>query len=116
MPSGTMASDPVASRATAARSIAGTAAARVLPTLALLLVWEAAARWAGHRLFPPPSAVFAALAALAASGALARNLGITLYRVACAFTVAMVLGTALGMAMGRWRRLTNCSTAWSPGC
>jgi NitT/TauT family transport system permease protein len=71
----------------------------VLPTLVLLLVWEGAARWAGSRLAPPPSA------ALAASGELVRNLGITLGRVACAFAAAMVLGSALGLAMGRWRRL-----------
>ena len=37
----------------------------------------------------------------ARSGALAFNLGVTLARVAAAFAVAMILGTALGLAMGR---------------
>jgi len=71
----------------------------------LLLAWELAARWAGSRLFPPPSAVFAALWAETASGQLPHNLGITLWRVACAFVIAMALGSALGLAMGRSPRL-----------
>jgi len=78
---------------------------RLGPVLGLLLAWEAAARLIGSRLFPPLSAVLAALAHEAASGALARNLGVTLWRVACAFMLAMVLGSLLGLAMGRWRML-----------
>ena len=56
---------------------------------------------AGSRLFPPLSAVLAVLAAEAESGRLAHNMDVTLARVACAFTAAMVLGTVLGVAMGR---------------
>ena len=73
--------------------------------LVLLAAWELAARLIGSRLFPPVSTVATALLHEAASGQLAHNLGITLIRVACAFTVAMALGTALGVAMGRWRWL-----------
>ena len=80
-------------------------AGRILPVLALLAVWEGAARLIGNRLAPPASTVIAALAQEAASGQLAHNLGVTLARVACAFTVAMLLGTALGVAMGRLRWL-----------
>jgi len=73
--------------------------------LALLAVWEGVARLIGNRLAPPASTVIAALVQEAASGQLAHNLGATLARVACAFTVAMLLGTALGVAMGRLRWL-----------
>ncbi len=73
--------------------------------LGFFAVWEGAARPIGSRLLPPASAVLAALAREAASGQLARNLGVTLARVACAFAVAMVLGSALGLAMGRVRWL-----------
>ncbi len=73
--------------------------------LALLAGWEIAARLIGNRLFPPVSAVLAALWHEAVSGQLERQLGITLVRVACSFIVAMALGTALGVAMGRWRWL-----------
>ena len=73
--------------------------------LGLLASWELAARLIGNRLFPPVSTVIAALLREAASGQLEQQLGITLVRVACSFSVAMVLGTALGVAMGRWRWL-----------
>ena len=81
------------------------ALARLLPVAGLLLIWEVAARWAGNRLFPPPSAVAAAMVNEAVSGELLRNLGITLGRVACAFAISMLAGSALGIAMGRSRRL-----------
>lgn len=71
----------------------------------LLLLWELVARLLGSRLLPPASAVLRALAAEAASGQLARNLGATLFRVVWAFALAMVLGSALGIAMGRSPRL-----------
>jgi len=80
-------------------------AERVLPSLALLLAWEFAARWAGNRLFPPVSAVIITLAVEAASGRLAYHLGLTLARVAASFALAMIGGCALGIAMGRWRLL-----------
>ena len=78
---------------------------RLGPILLLILAWEIIARVIGSRLFPPFSAVLIALVHEAVSGALVRNLGITLWRVACAFTLAMVLGSILGLAMGRWRLL-----------
>ncbi len=79
--------------------------ARVLPVLVLLLLWEGTAALLNNRLLPPASSVLRALAAEAASGQLARNLGATLFRVFWAFTLAMVLGSALGIAMGRSPRL-----------
>jgi len=79
--------------------------ARLWPVLGLLAAWELAARLISSRLFPPVSTVMAALAHEAASGQLERQLGITLARVACAFIIAMALGTVLGVAMGRWRWL-----------
>jgi len=69
--------------------------------LALLLAWEAGARIIGSRLFPPATAVAAALWQDALHGPLLHNLGVTLLRVAAAFTVAMLLGSLLGVAMGR---------------
>lgn len=77
----------------------------MVPVLVLLGIWEVAARLAATRLLPAASTVMVALGHEAASGELARNLGATLARVACAFTAAMLLGTALGVAMGRVRWL-----------
>ena len=60
---------------------------------------------AGNRLFPPASAVVLALVHDARHGPLLHNLAVTLGRVAAAFALAMVLGSALGVAMGRMPRL-----------
>lgn len=67
----------------------------------LLGLWEAAALGGGVRLLPGPGAVAAALWREAADGALLHHLGITLARVAAAFVLAMSIGVALGIPMGR---------------
>jgi len=76
------------------------------------VVWELAARFAHSRLFPSASAVALAMLQEAVSGTLLSNLAITLARVAAAFTVAMILGTALGFAMGTWRRVDLALDSW----
>ncbi len=74
---------------------------RLLSALALAAIWEAAARLAGNRMLPTIEAVAHALWQEAVSGRLGSNLAITLVRVAAAFVIAMVVGTVLGIAMGR---------------
>jgi NitT/TauT family transport system permease protein len=100
------ASTPAAGRITAAL------AARFLSVLVLLALWEIAARLVASRLFPAASAVLAALAEEVLHGALPANLALTLLRVAAAFAISMVLGTALGLAMGYWRRLDLVLDSW----
>jgi len=78
----------------------------------MLLVWEAVARLAGSRLFPPVSQVLLAMGQGIASGALPYNLAITLWRVAAAFAISMLLGTVLGLAMGGWRRVDVLLDSW----
>jgi NitT/TauT family transport system permease protein len=85
---------------------------RLLSLLALLALWEASARLAGSRLFPPASRVFVVLARETASGALPENLGITLLRIAAAFALAMGFGAALGVAMGRLPKLDRALDVW----
>ncbi|HVJ52666.1 MAG TPA: ABC transporter permease subunit [Aliidongia sp.] len=79
--------------------------ARLISLLALLALWEAVARALGDPHLPAASRVFAMLWTETRSGVLPFNLAVTLARVAASFTLAMVLGTLLGLAMGRWRRL-----------
>ncbi len=74
---------------------------RILPGLGLFLAWEIAARLIESRLFPPASTVLAALWHEITAGTLPHQMAITLGRVAAAFTVSMVFGTVLGVAMGR---------------
>lgn len=81
------------------------AAARALPILAVLLGWEIAGQLLATRLLPPLSAVLRVLLAEALSGRLGHQLGATLLRVFWAFAIAMALGTATGVAMGRSPRI-----------
>jgi NitT/TauT family transport system permease protein len=84
-----------------------------LASIALMLaVWLAGSQLAGPRLLPPPQAVGLAIVAEARSGALAFNLGITLARVAAAFSIAMALGTAFGFLMGRVRLADRIGDPW----
>jgi NitT/TauT family transport system permease protein len=56
--------------------------------------------------------VFAAILAEARSGALFLHLGATLARVFLSFTLAMALGTALGLLMGRSRLADRLGDTW----
>jgi NitT/TauT family transport system permease protein len=78
---------------------------RLASALGFLLVWQIGAMTADSRLLPTVAAVVATMVRLTVSGALPWNLAITLGRVAAAFTLSLLLGGALGIAMGCWRRL-----------
>ena len=67
--------------------------------------WQIAAELAHSRLLPSVTAVLAAMARETIAGTLPDNLAITLGRVAAAFTLSMVVGSGLGIAMGRSRQL-----------
>ena len=88
----------------------------LLPALsiaALILAWEFAALYAdAPRRLPSPAAVLAAIGQLAASGELFYQLGVTLARVAASFVLAMAIGTALGIAMGRSPGLDRFGHPW----
>ncbi len=67
----------------------------------LALLWEAAARLAGSRLFPTLSSVLQTMVEQTVAGPLLHNLLVTMIRVGCAFALAMLGGTVLGVSMGR---------------
>ncbi len=75
--------------------------ARLISLGLLIAAWYVGSQLAGARLLPDPQAVALAIVDEARSGALALNLGATLARVAAAFVIAMVLGSAIGLVMGR---------------
>ncbi len=76
----------------------------VLPLFVLL--WAIVAWWLKSPLLPTPLSVLDTLMLEAASGELWHHLSATLGRVIVAFTLAMILGTAIGVVMGR-SRTTN---------
>ncbi|KIZ44498.1 MULTISPECIES: ABC transporter permease subunit [Rhodopseudomonas] len=85
---------------------------RLLSFALLLASWWIASLLIGDAKLPAPPAVLAAMLAEARSGALFLNLGITLVRVALAFTLAMSLGSAIGYLMGRVRLADRLGDPW----
>jgi NitT/TauT family transport system permease protein len=85
---------------------------RLLSFTVFLATWWGAALLAGGEKLPPPPAVLAAIVTEANSGALFFNLGVTLARVALAFTLAMTLGAAIGYLMGRVRLADRLGDPW----
>ncbi len=78
----------------------------------LLAIWEIAARWAGAKALPTIETIAAALLDELARGELIHHLAVTLGRVFAAFTVAMAFGSALGLAMARWRAFDLMLDGW----
>ena len=78
----------------------------VSPAL-LLAVWEWASATGVLReaFFPRPSTIVVHLSRLAAAGTLWEHTSATLVRIGWAFAAAAILGVAVGLAMGLWRRL-----------
>jgi NitT/TauT family transport system permease protein len=85
---------------------------RLLSLGLLIAAWYAGSQLAGERLLPEPQAVALAMLDEARSGALAFNLGATLARVAVAFALAMALGSAIGLLMGRWQIADRLGDPW----
>lgn len=77
-----------------------------------LLLWEVIALLLQHRHLPPPTAVFAAMMREFASGELPYHIGMTLYRVIIAFVLAMLIGSSIGIALGRNARADRFFDTW----
>ncbi|HJS88806.1 MAG TPA: ABC transporter permease [Steroidobacteraceae bacterium] len=93
--------------------LAASSLAQRIGSVALFVaVWQIAADAVGSRLLPSASAVCVALIQECVNGPLLFHLGITLARVAAAFTIAMVVGTAVGIVMGRSRTLDALFDSW----
>jgi NitT/TauT family transport system permease protein len=85
---------------------------RVVSLAILLGAWYVASLIAGNHMLPGPLAVFDAIREAAGSGVLFWHLGATLARVLIAFTLAMVVGTALGLLMGRVMWADRLGDTW----
>lgn len=85
---------------------------RLASLLLLLVIWQLSASVAGPRMLPAPLAVLTVIGAEARSGALFINLAATLGRVVASFALAMILGTGLGMIMGRSKAVDRLCDPW----
>jgi NitT/TauT family transport system permease protein len=86
---------------------------QLVPSILLLLaLWQVCALLAQSRLFPGPMAVSRSLWDEAAHGALLFHLGISLARVAVSFSIAMLVGVAVGLLLGRSPALDRWLQPW----
>jgi NitT/TauT family transport system permease protein len=85
---------------------------RVYSLAALIALWALAAALAQSRLLPGPLMVGAVTLADIRSGELPFQMGCTLGRVLGSCTIAMVLGTIAGYAMGRSKAVDRYADPW----
>jgi NitT/TauT family transport system permease protein len=86
---------------------------RLLSLLTLLIVWQVAAGIADDPgLLPSPLATATVAYEQIRSGDLLFHVGMTLLRVAVAFICAMLVGTAIGIAVGRNPTLDTFFDSW----
>lgn len=78
----------------------------------LLLVWQLFALALPSPLLPAPMIVVKVLVEQLQSGELLSNLGITLVRLTVSFFLAMILGTAIGILLGRHQQLDKFFDSW----
>lgn len=85
----------------------GELAVQLASPLALLVLWEGAARtgYVDQRFFPAPSAIVEAFWAALTTGVLVHHTQITLWRVLVGTLLGGVPAVLLGLAMGLWRWL-----------
>src|SRR5215813_12910440 len=79
---------------------------------ALAAIWHLAAIALQSRVLPGPIEVTSTFLNELKAGALAWHLGATLARVAASFFLAVVIGTAIGLALGRLRWIDRFFDSW----
>ena len=89
------------------------ASAPLLSVAGLLAIWTLAATLAADpQILPSPLSLVEPFRRELMSGELLHHLGATLWRVAWSFLLAMTIGTALGLAMGRSERVNRWLDPW----
>lgn len=78
----------------------------------LVAVWYLIAVLIQNRYLPTPLTVFDVMLREAANGELWKHTSATLARVAIAFVVSMFIGTAIGLALGRFRTADRFFDSW----
>lgn len=72
----------------------------VLASALAVAVWHYSVKWTGSKIFPSPFDVGMGIAELVRKGVLWRYIGDSLRRVGAGFTLAVILGIPLGLALG----------------
>ncbi len=87
-------------------------ASAVLSVGSLVLLWEVVALIANSRFMPGPATVFASMISEIKAGELLYHVGVTLSRVAVAFVIAMFIGSAIGLLLGKFKRADQVFDTW----
>jgi NitT/TauT family transport system permease protein len=85
---------------------------RIASLLLLVLLWQVLASLAQSRTLPAPVDVLRFVLREARSGDLLANVSVTLARALGSFAVAMIIGTGIGVALGRLRGLDRVLDSW----
>ncbi len=83
-----------------------------LSLLAFLALWHGLATYLNSNTLPTPEAVAKVFWLGCVSGQLPFHLGVTLLRLAVSFTIAMLLGCAIGIVLGRNKKLDAFFDNW----
>ncbi|MCD2450268.1 ABC transporter permease [Methylicorpusculum oleiharenae] len=86
--------------------------ASLVSSILFLLVWQLLASHLDSTTLPAPLAVARVIWLETLSGQLPYHLGVTLLRLAFSFSIAMLLGCAIGIAMGRNEKLNHFFDNW----
>tara|TARA_B100000989_G_C19524408_1_gene465977 strand:- start:2076 stop:2819 length:744 start_codon:yes stop_codon:yes gene_type:complete len=78
----------------------------------LLVIWQLASLSINSPALPSPILVLSTLNQAIQSAELLHHLGITLLRLATSFFLAMILGTAIGLILGRHHKLNTFFDSW----
>lgn len=84
----------------------------VLSLLAFLAIWQGVSSYLNSSVLPSPGVVARVFWLELMSGQLTYHLGVTLLRLAASFAIAMLLGCAIGMALGRNKQLDAFFDNW----
>jgi len=73
----------------------------------IVAIWALAVHATGTKIFPPPQDVAKGIAALIGKGLLWRYIADSLFRVACGYGAAAMLGVPFGLILGWWTPLAR---------
>ncbi|MEI6066372.1 MAG: ABC transporter permease [Methylococcaceae bacterium] len=88
---------------------------KFLPTLSLLVflaVWQGLAVYLNNNTLPAPETVAKVFWQACVTGQLPFHLGVTLLRLVVSFSIAMLLGCAIGIVLGRNKKLDAFFDNW----
>jgi NitT/TauT family transport system permease protein len=84
----------------------------LLSLLAFLALWQGSALYINNHTLPTPAAVALVFWQACVTGQLPFHLGVTLLRLLVSFSIAMLLGSAIGIVLGRHKKLDAFFDNW----